>query len=110
MTGERAGEDVQPQPPAARVLWLDHTVEGLTHEISSLRPQIRALVLSSLALDQTDQSLSDLLHQQLELMERQCTLVRVQLAHLHAELISSPLPGTSTAASPEPQEPPAPGD
>jgi hypothetical protein len=96
---------VEPQTPVARVLWLDHTVEGLTHEIISIRAQIRALVLSSLALEQTDQSLSDLLHQQLELMERQCALVRVQLAHLHADLTGSPLSGTSMAASTEAQEP-----
>jgi hypothetical protein len=90
---------VEPHTPAERVRWLDHAVEGLAHEIVSIRPQLRAVVLSSLALDQADQTLSDLLHQQLALMVRQCGLMRGQLAHLHTELTGSPLSETSTAGS-----------
>jgi hypothetical protein len=92
---------VEPQTPAARILWLDHTVEGLTHEILSIRAQLRAVVLSSLALNQTDQTLSDLLHQQLQLLVHQCALIRAQLAHLHTELTGSPPSGTSVAVSTE---------
>jgi hypothetical protein len=33
---KRAGADVEPQTPAARVRWLEYTIEGLAHEVASL--------------------------------------------------------------------------
>ena len=80
------------------MFWLEHTLEGLALEVTSIRAQLRALVLESPALDEADQTLAELLQHQLELMERQCALVRRQLAHLRADLTADPMPETSTGA------------
>jgi hypothetical protein len=45
------------------------------------------------------------MERELETMERQCTLVRGQVAHLRTEVTGGSPAGTSTAASAEAQEP-----
>jgi hypothetical protein len=101
---------VERQTPAARVLWLEHNVEGLAHEVASIRAQLRALVQRPPALGGADRVLADLLQQQLETMERQCGLVRDHLAAFRAELTGAPAPGTATSASGEASdERPGPG-
>ena len=85
-------------PPAARVRWLEHTVEGLVHEVTSIRAQLRALVQPPPALDGADQALADLLQRQLETMEHQCALVRTHLAAFREEVTGGPPAGASTAA------------
>jgi hypothetical protein len=90
---------MEPQTAAARLLWLEHNVEGLAHEITSIRAQLRALVQRPPAPEGADRLLADLLQRQLETMEGQCALVRDQLAAFRAELTGDPAPGTSTDAA-----------
>jgi hypothetical protein len=97
---------VEPHTSAKRLRWLEHNVEGLAHEVTSIRAQLRALVLRPPAFGGADQELAELLQRQLELMERQCALVRAQLAALRADLTGESLPELAAAADPvDAQEP-----
>jgi hypothetical protein len=99
---------MEPQTLAARVRWLEHTVEGLSHEVSSIRAQLMALVQLPPTLADADRALAALLQQQLDLMERQCSLVGDRLARLRADLTAAETPDTSrdagTAQASERQE------
>ena len=65
---------MEPQTPVARVLWLEHNVEGLAHEVTSIRAQLRALVQRPPALEGADQTLADLMQQQLRVQPRSTLL------------------------------------
>jgi hypothetical protein len=95
---EGASTDVEPQTIAARVRWLEHTIDGLAHEVVSIRAQLKALVQLPPVISGADRELAGLLQQQLELMERQCALVRSQLAQLRADLTGDQTTATSTGA------------
>ncbi len=96
---------MEPPSPAARVRWLEHNLEGLAHEITSIRAQLRALVLRPPALTGADQELADLLQRRLETMEPQCALVCGQLAHLRTDLTGgSPAEPSRTASAEESDE------
>jgi hypothetical protein len=100
---------VEPQTPAARAQWLEHTVEGLAHEVASIRAQLGALMLRPPAPTDADRALADLLVEQLRLMERQCALVRAELARLRAALADDAAPPAIPApdrAPPPDREPP----
>lgn len=98
---------MEPLSPAALVRWLEHTIEGLADEVTSLRARLRVLVQQSPALDGADQEAADLMRRQLETMERQYALIRAQVAHLRTELTGDAPAGTTPPAStgaPEPQQ------
>jgi hypothetical protein len=86
---------VEPQTTAARALWIDHTVEGLTHEIISIRAQLRAVASGPGGVTGAGQELVTLLLGQLAMMERQCLLVRAQLAKMHGGMTGGALPDAS---------------
>ena len=97
--------DMEPLSPAALVRWLEHTIEGLADEVTSLRARLRVLVQQSPALDGADQEAADLMRRQLETMERQYALIRAQVAHLRTELTGDAPAGTTPPASTEAPEP-----
>jgi hypothetical protein len=80
---------------------MEHTIEGLFAEIASVRGRLRALVQQSPALDGAGRESADLMQRQMETMERQCALVRGQLAQLRTDLTGGSPARTSPAARTE---------
>jgi hypothetical protein len=73
---------MEPMTGPDRLRWLEQNVEGISHELQSLRVQLRAVTLAPPALRKDERRIAELLTRQMALLGAQCDLLLDQLSRL----------------------------
>lgn len=73
---------MEPYTVADRLRWLEQNVQGIAHELESLQAQLRALTVRPPRMHRYEQKMVRLLQAQMDLIGKQCDLLREQLGQL----------------------------